>query len=223
MAAVVYWTGGLGHDRYRARKFNQSASLFLRVQKGNFEKFNQMLNLRSKFNQTVLLGLLMLVTPIVMTAGCLSATPTTPPTPAPSATIAHTPTQTPTTQLNGTYTQAVINGHTLHLEVADDPAERTKGLMGRPSLPEDDAMLFVYPQEGIHGFWMKNTLIPLDILFIDKELKIANIQTMQPQPGVPDGQLRIYEPPVPVIYAIEMNGGLSQKHGFALGMRVELR
>lgn len=96
-------------------------------------------------------------------------------------------------------------------------------MMGRPSLPEDNAMLFVFPMEGIHPFWMKDTLIPLDILFIDKDLNVVSIQTMQPEPGVPDSQLRRYEPPVPVMYAIEMNAELAQKYGFEPGMRVELK
>ena len=204
-----------------------------------------MLNLKNKADQTFLWGMPTLLAALVLAAACLSPTPTsvpaltptaTPvPSPSPTPTTAPTftptatataipsPSPTPTSKPNGAYTQAVINGHTLRLEVADDPAERTKGLMGRPSLPEEDAMLFVFLQEAVHAFWMKNTLIPLDILFVDKELKIASVQTMQPEPGVSDDQLLRYEPPVPVIYAIEMNAGLAQKYGFALGMRVEFK
>ena len=68
----------------------------------------------------------------------------------------------------------------VRVEVADDPAERAKGLMNRTTLGKNRGMLFVYPEERELSFWMKNTLIPLSIAFIDWERRIIDIQDMKP-------------------------------------------
>ena len=95
--------------------------------------------------------------------------------------------------------------------------------MNRASLPRDAAMLFLYDREVGLAFWMKNTLIPLDILFLDSEGVIVDIQAMQPQPGVPDSQLKRYILAAPARYAIEMNAGLAEEYRLETGMRVEFR
>ncbi len=69
---------------------------------------------------------------------------------------------------------------------------------------------------------MKDTLIPLDILFLDSDGAIVNIQTMEPEPGVPDDDLRRYRSGPPARYALEMNAGLAQQLGFQVGMVAEL-
>ena len=69
---------------------------------------------------------------------------------------------------------------------------------------------------------MKDTLIPLDILFLDSDGTIVNIQTMEPEPGVPDRDLRRYSSGSPALYALEMNAGLAQQLGFQVGMVAEL-
>jgi uncharacterized protein len=117
---------------------------------------------------------------------------------------------------------AVINGHTFHLEIPKDENAFYLGLGNRTYLPEDSAMLFIYQQESILSFWMKDTLIPLDILFLDSNRRIVDIQTMQPEPGVSDFYLHSYRSKSPAMYAIEMNAGLSEKFGFVVGMVVEL-
>jgi uncharacterized membrane protein (UPF0127 family) len=83
-------------------------------------------------------------------------------------------------------------------------------------------MLFVFQTERVLSFWMKDTLIPLDILFLDSDGAIVNIQTMEPEPGVPDRDLRRYSSGVPALYALEMNAGLAQQLGFQVGMVAEL-
>ena len=65
-------------------------------------------------------------------------------------------------------------------EVAVTPAERQIGLMNRTELPKNHGMLFKLPVDGKHGFWMKNTLIPLDIVWLSKDKVIVDIQTAQP-------------------------------------------
>ena len=118
---------------------------------------------------------------------------------------------------------AIINGHAFTLEIAATPEEQALGLMHRASLPRDTAMLFVSDREVALAFWMKTTLIPLDILFLDSEGVIVDIQAMQPQPGVQDSQLKRYISAVPARYAIEMNAELAKEYRLETGMRVEFR
>lgn len=68
------------------------------------------------------------------------------------------------------------------VEIADEPGERNRGLMGRESMPGDHGMLFLYsaPQGVKNGFWMHNTLIPLDIAFIGADGRIIEVRQMQP-------------------------------------------
>ena len=116
---------------------------------------------------------------------------------------------------------ATIGGRTFTLELAITPAERRRGLSNRGFLAPDGGMLFVYAQESNLSFWMKETLIPLDILFLDRERRIVNIHTMVPQPGVPTEQLTLYRSASPALYAVEVNAGIAAELGLAPGMAVE--
>ncbi len=99
-----------------------------------------------------------------------------------------------------------------HVEVMDTPAEREQGLMFRKSLPKFSGMLFVYETPQPVAFWMKNTLIPLDMLFFDGTGKLTRIKS-QAQP--------LDETPVvggnAIRYVLEINGGLAQSLGIDLG------
>ena len=106
----------------------------------------------------------------------------------------------------------------VRVEVADDLAEQAKGLMDRTMLGENRGMLFVYPEERELSFWMKNTLIPLSIAFIDSESRIIDIQDMKPLDDEPPS----YVSAEPVQYALEVNQGFFEKNGVRLGDRVEL-
>ena len=117
---------------------------------------------------------------------------------------------------------AVINGHVFFLEVADTNLKRANGLMNRKTLPPDNAMLFVFSEEAILTFWMKDTLIPLDILFLDHTLEIIDIKTMVPQIGALEKDLIRYTSKKPAKFALEMNGGLTQKYEIKTGMIVQL-
>src|SRR3989344_4541488 len=68
----------------------------------------------------------------------------------------------------------------INVEIADDNEERMKGLMFRERLDENAGMLFVFEDEQYQAFWMKNTLIPLDIIFIGKNLEIVDIENAVP-------------------------------------------
>ena len=71
--------------------------------------------------------------------------------------------------------------HRIEAEVASNNAERATGLMNRPSMPMQRGMLFIFPEAAVQCFWMKNTLIPLSIAFLDDSGRIVQIADMQPQ------------------------------------------
>ncbi len=104
-----------------------------------------------------------------------------------------------------------LNHKEIQVEVAKAPEEREKGLMGRTHLGENEGMLFIFEKEGYHGFWMKNTLIPLSIAFIDREYKIVAIADMEPL------TLESHPPPKPVLYALEMRKGWFLANGVKVG------
>ena len=106
----------------------------------------------------------------------------------------------------------------VQVEVADDVAEQAKGLMYRKALSEDRGMLFVYPDERELSFWMKNTLIPLSIAYIDSEGRIVDILDMKPLDDKPPH----YTSSEPVQYALEVNQGFFEKEGVKVGDHAEL-
>ncbi|PZP55715.1 MAG: hypothetical protein DI586_06030 [Micavibrio aeruginosavorus] len=99
-------------------------------------------------------------------------------------------------------------------EIADDDFERERGLMFRKSMPKDSGMLFIFKYETAQNFWMKNTLIPLDIIFIERGGKIVKIAEARPH------DLKIISSGVPIVAAIEINGGEAKKRGIKAGDRV---
>ncbi len=102
------------------------------------------------------------------------------------------------------------------VEVADTEDERQTGLMGRAALPEDAGMLFVFDSEQQLSFWMKDTLIPLSIAFMDSEGRIVDIQDMQPLDETPHLSAE------PAQYALEVNQGFFAAWGIQVGDWVEL-
>ena len=109
-----------------------------------------------------------------------------------------------------------MNGDALTVQIADTPDERAHGLMGVTSLPPDDGMAFLFDGPTEETFWMKDTLIPLAIAFVDGE-RIVAIREMVPCTGDP---CPTYDPGAPYTYAVEANGGWFQSHGIAEGDRV---
>ncbi len=96
-------------------------------------------------------------------------------------------------------------------EVAKTPEERNHGLMGRKHLNKDEGMLFIFETEDYHAFWMKDTLMPLSLAFIDKDGRIVWITSMKPQ------TLDSHVPPRPILYALEMNKGWFSSNGIKAG------
>ena len=98
------------------------------------------------------------------------------------------------------------------VELALTPAEQERGLMFRQSLGADEGMLFVFDRQFVHTFWMKNTLIPLDMLFIDSDRRIVGIvENAEPQ------TLSGRSVGLPSQYVLEIGGGLSASSGSARG------
>ena len=121
------------------------------------------------------------------------------------------------------YWLARVGGQDFRLQVADTEASRTRGLSGRGYLAADEAMLFIFPREQNLAFWMKDVAIPIDVLFIDADRRIVSVYTMEPEPGVADQNLRVYQSGLPAKYALEIKAGAAREHGIDVGDIVELR
>jgi len=111
-----------------------------------------------------------------------------------------------------------INRLTLRVEVAATPVARACGLSHRRTISPDQGMLFVYPAPRSLVFWMKDTLIPLSIAFIDATGRILSIQDMTPM----EVNER-YRSPLPVPYAIEVNQGWFMEQKIQVGDTVKIR
>ena len=95
----------------------------------------------------------------------------------------------------------LVAGHPLKVELAIEEPQRLQGLMFRKSMGKEDGMLFIFDEPGYHSIWMKNTLIPLSVAFMDKDGVILNILDMEPQ------TLDSHMAAGPAVYAIETNRG----------------
>jgi uncharacterized membrane protein (UPF0127 family) len=115
--------------------------------------------------------------------------------------------ETPSTEL----LSLTINDHQFFVETASTPQEQLTGLMHRTELPQNQGMLFIYPDSKIRSFWMKNTLIPLDIIFIDQNQQIINIHTATP---CLSEQCPTYQSHSPAQFILEINAGLSNHLNF---------
>jgi uncharacterized protein len=105
------------------------------------------------------------------------------------------------------------------VEIADTDFLRQQGLMFRDKLDWDKGMLFINEKSGIHSFWMKNTLIPLDVIWIDERMQIVHIASAAPCTKDP---CRTYNPGVSSKYVVEVNQGYSLKHNLSIGDKVVL-
>lgn len=107
-----------------------------------------------------------------------------------------------------------VGMYRIEAELADTPQSRETGLMYRKTMPQQQGMLFVFEQAQPYCFWMKNTLLPLSIAFMDESGRIVNIAEMKAQSEENHcaGQ--------PVLYALEMNQGWFEAKGIKPGMKI---
>lgn len=103
------------------------------------------------------------------------------------------------------------------VEVADTPATRSQGLMHRQELAENAGMLFVFERPAEVGFWMRNTYIPLDMLFVDRHGEIVHIH----HEARPHDETLIRSG-TPVTHVLEINGGLAARLGIETGQRMQI-
>jgi len=104
--------------------------------------------------------------------------------------------------------------HSIRAEVAADFSTRARGLMHRASMPANSGMLFIFDEPAIHCMWMKNTLIPLSVAFLDEAGTVINVADMQPHSEQSHCAAREAR------YALEMNRGWFAARGIKPGMRL---
>ncbi len=115
-----------------------------------------------------------------------------------------------------TFTDSLGNAKIkIDLEIADNEYERQLGLMNRKSMGETQGMLFIFQYERMQSFWMRNTLIPLDMMFVNKDNKIItihkNTKTLSAQS---------YPSTAPAIYVVEVIGGFTDKYKIVVGDKI---
>jgi hypothetical protein len=113
-------------------------------------------------------------------------------------------------------TTMTLKEKTFTIEVAKSDEQVERGLMYRDSMPADHGMIFLMDKEAKISFWMKNTRIPLDIVFLDKNGKVLEVQARKPFDETGRG------PASPALYVIELNLGVAEKIGLKPGDTVEI-
>jgi uncharacterized protein len=105
---------------------------------------------------------------------------------------------------------------TIDIEIADDDSRREIGLMGRPTMEERQGMLFIFEVPQIQSFWMHNTILPLDMLFIDANGEIKTIHK-----NTTPFSDQTYQSTAPALYVLEVLGGFTDKYNISDGDRIE--
>ena len=104
----------------------------------------------------------------------------------------------------------------IDIEIADNEQKTAQGLMYRSSMPQNAGMLFLMPNEEIQGFWMRNTYIPLDIIFINSKMEIVTIHR-NTTPMLESS----YISTAPALYVVEVNAGFCSKNNINEGAKID--
>jgi uncharacterized protein len=107
------------------------------------------------------------------------------------------------------------DGFVVDVEVANTDELRAQGLMYRDRLPAGKGMIFFFAQDGVYPFWMKNTMIPLDMIWVDAAHRVAHVKSNVPPCRV--DPCPSYDPEVPARYVVELAGGEAGKHALKAG------
>lgn len=113
-----------------------------------------------------------------------------------------------------------LGGKRFIVEIADTREKQALGLMFRDSMPADQGMLFIFPREAPRSFWMKNTRIPLDIMYFNENLEMVSISADTPPCRV--SRCPSYPSAAPAMYVLELNAGAASALGVAAGDRLTL-
>ena len=110
-------------------------------------------------------------------------------------------------------------GYAVHVELATDDATRAQGLMYRDRLRDNTGMLFIFPSSSEQSFWMKNTLHPLDMIWIDEGRRVVHVK--HDVPPCKADPCPSYAPGVPAKYVLEVAGGVARQQGIETGQTVQ--
>lgn len=116
------------------------------------------------------------------------------------------------------FTTVTIRDLVVEARVASKASERKKGLSGQENLPLGGGLLFVFENSGLYSFWMKDMKFAIDIIWIDENKKVVYIvQNAPPEPSRDEDELTLYRPEGVAKYVLEINAGLTQRHGIVIG------
>lgn len=117
---------------------------------------------------------------------------------------------------DGSQTHVISLGDvTLNVTIADTPEARTQGLSGQSGLVEGTGMLFVFPEDGLYAFWMKDMRFSIDILWISHEGEVVHAE----RDVAPETYPEAFQPTLPVRYVLEVPAGFSQQHNISVGSK----
>ncbi len=122
----------------------------------------------------------------------------------------------------GLGTISTPNGTIIYVEIADSPDTRAQGLMFRPSMAPDRGMLFLFPEWGLHTFWMKNTLISLDMFWLDQSGTILHLEPNVPICTRQDNSCPKYRSPQKSLQVLELNAGMAEKLHLEVGSQLKI-
>jgi len=111
------------------------------------------------------------------------------------------------------------DGASITAELAVTDEERARGLMFRERINPDQGMLFVFAAEGVHSFWMKNTKIELDMLWLDRDRRVIHIE--EDVPPCLEDPCPSYGPGRPALYVLELKSGSARAHRLMISDRIE--
>ncbi len=138
----------------------------------------------------------------------------------PTAHLAHGQVTSPSGMGLGTINTP--SGTTIFVEIADSPDTRAQGLMFRPSMAPDRGMLFLFPEQGDHAFWMKNTLISLDMFWLDESGTIIHLEPNVPICTRQDDGCPRYRAPSKSLQVLELNAGMAKRLDLATGSQLKI-
>jgi len=117
------------------------------------------------------------------------------------------------------YKKIIIGNRVIKVENAKSVMEKQKGLSGRNFMRTNNGMLFIFSQSDYYSFWMKDMKFPIDIIWIDENLRIINIE----KNITPDTFPKKFIPQLPAKYVLEVNGGWSDKNEIKEGVNIKVK
>ncbi|MDP3949016.1 MAG: DUF192 domain-containing protein [bacterium] len=116
-----------------------------------------------------------------------------------------------------------MGNQTFEVGIVDNALTRAQGLSGRPSLGENEGLLFVFSSPGNYGFWMKGMNFPIDIVWIKNDRVIGFSENLQPEPSKNIFNFSIYYPPGETDKVLEINAGAVKKYNLQVGDKINLK